>query len=145
MLFTRSIRRKMVFLLGLVAVMLLASSIAGTASLRWYYNAIRELDFSVNQMPRRGELDAAIGGLADGTVVQLRVTGFEPFAAGRARQCIVAARTECANEIGVLSGTPMSSTPRSAGAGTTTSSARIAPGVRGRSLVSRTSGARGSR
>ena len=64
MLFTRSIRRKMVFLLGLVVVMLLASSVAGLASLRWYHNAIRELDFSVNEMPRRGDLDAAIGALA---------------------------------------------------------------------------------
>jgi hypothetical protein len=62
-LFTRSIRRKMVFLLGLVAVMLLASSIAGLASLRWYHNAIRELDVSVHELPRRGELDAAVGAL----------------------------------------------------------------------------------
>lgn len=61
--FTRSIRRKMIFLLGLVAVMLIASSIAGLASLRWYYNAIRQLDVSVNQMPRRGELDVAAGAL----------------------------------------------------------------------------------
>lgn len=63
MLFTRSIRRKMAFLLCLVAVMLLASSVAGVASLRWYYNAIRQLDFSVNEMPHKGELNAAAGAL----------------------------------------------------------------------------------
>lgn len=65
MLFTRSIRRKMVFLLGLVGVMLLASSAAGLASLRWYYNEIQELDFGINKMPRHAELDAAIGGLVE--------------------------------------------------------------------------------
>jgi signal transduction histidine kinase len=54
----------MVFLLGLVAVMLLASSAAALLGLRWYYNAIRHLDVSVNEMPRRGDLDAAIGGLS---------------------------------------------------------------------------------
>ncbi|HEX6984467.1 MAG TPA: HAMP domain-containing sensor histidine kinase [Planctomycetaceae bacterium] len=63
MLFTRSIRRKMVFLLGLVAVMLLASSAAGLASLRWYHRAISDLDVSVNKMPQRSQLDAAVGGL----------------------------------------------------------------------------------
>jgi len=63
-LFTRSIRRKMVFLLGLVGVMLVVSSAAGLVSLRWYYNEIQRLDFAINQMPRRTELDAAILGLA---------------------------------------------------------------------------------
>lgn len=63
--FTRSIRRKMVFLLGLVAVMLLASSAAGLLSLRWYYNAIRDLDFGINQIPHRTALDSAVGAIAE--------------------------------------------------------------------------------
>ncbi|MBA3313030.1 MAG: HAMP domain-containing histidine kinase [Planctomycetaceae bacterium] len=71
MLFTRSIRRKMAFLLALVAVMLLVSTVSGLASLRWYYNAIRELDFSVNEMPRRGDLDVAVGGLFEPLLAEL--------------------------------------------------------------------------
>ncbi len=71
---TRSIRRKMAFLLGLVAVMLLASSVAGVASLRWYYNAIRQLDFSVNEMPRKDGLNAAAGALFE----PLRNDGLPP-------------------------------------------------------------------
>ena len=63
MLFTRSIRRKMALLLALVTVMLIASSVAGLASLRWYYKAIQQLDHAVNQMPRRSELDVAAGKL----------------------------------------------------------------------------------
>jgi signal transduction histidine kinase len=62
-LFTRSIRRKMAFLLALVLVMLLVSTVSGLTSLRWYYNAIRELNFTVNEMPRRSDLDVAVGGL----------------------------------------------------------------------------------
>ena len=63
MLFTRSIRRKMALLLALVTVMLIVSSVAGLASLQWYYNAFRQLDFAVNQMPRRSDLDVAAGKL----------------------------------------------------------------------------------
>lgn len=55
----------MVFLLGLVGVMLLASSGAGLLSLRWYHNAIQDLDYGINQMPRKGDLDAAVQGLAE--------------------------------------------------------------------------------
>lgn len=63
MFFTRSIRRKMALLLALVSVMLIVSSVAGLASLQWYYNAFRQLDFAVNQMPRRSDLGAAAGKL----------------------------------------------------------------------------------
>jgi len=62
-LFTRSIRRKMAFLLGLVAVMLLVSSAAGLASLRWYYNAAVELSVNVDEIPRTSELSAAVNEL----------------------------------------------------------------------------------
>ncbi len=61
--FTDSIRRKMVFGLALVLVMLAASTLSGLLSLRWYYNAVRDLDFSVNAMPRRAELVDAVGAL----------------------------------------------------------------------------------
>ena len=65
MLFTRSIRRKMAVGFVLVAFMLAASSIAGLVSLHWYDSAVRDLDFSVNHMPRRADLEAAIGGLIE--------------------------------------------------------------------------------
>lgn len=63
LLFTRSIRRKMALLLGLVMVMLIVSSVAALVSLHWYNNAIQQLDFAVNQMPRRSDLDDAASAL----------------------------------------------------------------------------------
>ena len=63
MFFTRSIRRKMAFLLGLVAIMLLVSSAAGLTSLHWYYNAAQRLNENVNLIPRTNELSAAVDAL----------------------------------------------------------------------------------
>ena len=61
MLFTRTIRRKMVVGLALVLVMLITLSLSAISGLNSYHNVIREFDFNINQAPRRSELSAAIG------------------------------------------------------------------------------------
>ncbi len=65
MLFTRTIRRKMIFGLALVLVMLVTLSLSGISGLMSYRNAINDLDFSINSAPRRAELSDAIGMLFD--------------------------------------------------------------------------------
>ncbi|QDT65457.1 sensor histidine kinase [Calycomorphotria hydatis] len=71
MLFGRSIRRKMIFGLGLLMVLIGASSLSGMLSLRWYHEAVQDLDFTLNRMPRRAELDAAVGQLFEPLVEEL--------------------------------------------------------------------------
>ena len=63
LLFTRTIRRKMVFGLALVLVMLVILSLSGLSGLLSYRQTVRDLDFSINQVPRRGELTSALGAL----------------------------------------------------------------------------------
>jgi len=57
----RSIRRKMVIGLGLLLLLIAASSLTGFLSLQWYHEAVQDLDFTLNRMPQRSKLDAAIG------------------------------------------------------------------------------------
>ena len=63
MLFTRTIRRKMVFFLALVLVMLVTLSLGGISGLASYRNAVRDLDFSINNCPRRSDVALAVGEL----------------------------------------------------------------------------------
>ena len=65
MLFTRTIRRKMVCGLALVLVMLVTLSLSGISGLMSYRNAVNDLDFSINRAPRRADLSDAIGMLFD--------------------------------------------------------------------------------
>lgn len=65
MLFTRTIRRKMVCGMALVLVMLVMLSLSGISGLMSYRNAINDLDFSINRAPRRADLSDAIGLLFD--------------------------------------------------------------------------------
>ncbi len=59
--FTRTIRRKMVLGLALVLVMLVTLSLSGMSGLISYRNVVKDLDFSINRAPRRGELADAVG------------------------------------------------------------------------------------
>lgn len=63
MMFTRTIRRKMVCGLALVLVMLVTLSLSGISGLTSYRNAVEDWDFSINRAPRRADLSDAIGGL----------------------------------------------------------------------------------
>lgn len=65
MLFTRTIRRKMVCGMALVLVMLVMLSLSGISGLMSYRNAVNDLDFSINRAPRRAELSDAFGLLFD--------------------------------------------------------------------------------
>jgi two-component system, NtrC family, sensor kinase len=65
LLFTRTIRRKMVCGMALVLVMLVMLSLSGISGLMSYRNAINDLDFSINRAPRRADLSDAIGMLFD--------------------------------------------------------------------------------
>ncbi len=69
MLFTRTIRRKMVCGMALVLVMLVTLSLSGISGLMSYRNAINDLDFSINRAPRRADLSDAIGMLFDPLLV----------------------------------------------------------------------------
>ena len=72
MLFTRTIRRKMVCGMALVLVMLVTLSLSGISGLMSYRNAINDLDFSINRAPRRADLSDAIGTLFDPLVFDRR-------------------------------------------------------------------------
>jgi len=63
LLFAPTIRRKMVFGLALVLVMLMTLSLSGLSGLISYRDTVRDLDISINQVPRRSELTAAIASL----------------------------------------------------------------------------------
>lgn len=63
MLFTRSIRRKLMLGLALVGVLLAALSLNAIFGLRWYRNAVDDLDFALNKAPRKADLAEAIGSL----------------------------------------------------------------------------------
>ncbi len=63
MLFTRTIRRKLLLGVGLVMGMLLILSIAGIWGLTSYRSVIRQLDYGINEAPRPSELIAAAGAL----------------------------------------------------------------------------------
>jgi len=60
-LFTRTIRRKMVFGLSLVLVMLVTLSLSGISGLLSYRETVRELGLKIDQVPRRSDLTAAFG------------------------------------------------------------------------------------
>ena len=60
MLFTRTIRRKMVFGLSLVLVMLVTLSLSGISGLVSYRQTVRGLEQIINHVPRRADLTAAI-------------------------------------------------------------------------------------
>src|SRR4051812_23830384 len=50
-LFTRTIRRKLLLVLALVLSMLVALSISGISGLNSYRDVIRELDYGINRAP----------------------------------------------------------------------------------------------
>lgn len=63
MLFTRTIRRKMVFGLSLVLVMLVTLSLSAISGLLSYRDTVHELGFKIERVPRRSDLAAAFGSL----------------------------------------------------------------------------------
>ena len=63
MLFTRTIRRKMVFGLSLVLVMLVTLSLSAISGLLSYRDTVHELGFKIERVPRRSDLAAAFGRL----------------------------------------------------------------------------------
>ena len=84
MLFTRTIRRKMVCGLALVLVMLVTLSLSGISGLMSYRNAINDLDFSINSAPRRADLSDAFGLLFD----PLLFEGIETVEGARYQQAV---------------------------------------------------------
>lgn len=60
---TRSIRRKLVLSLGLVMLMLLVVAGSGVSGLLAYRAVIDDLNFSINEAPRRSDLVSSIGEL----------------------------------------------------------------------------------
>ncbi|MEX0718352.1 MAG: ATP-binding protein [Planctomycetaceae bacterium] len=70
--FTRSIRRKLMLGLSLVGVVLAALSLNAIFGLRWYRDAVDDLDFALNEAPRRADLAAAIGTLFEPLDIQPR-------------------------------------------------------------------------
>jgi signal transduction histidine kinase len=64
-LFTRTIRRKMMFFLVLVLVMLATLSLSGVSGLLSYRNAVRDLDYSINEVPQVSDLTTALGRLLE--------------------------------------------------------------------------------
>lgn len=70
MFLTRTIRRKMVFGLVLVLVMLVVLSLSSISGLISYRNAVRELDASINQTPRVSDLFASLGSLFEPLVLE---------------------------------------------------------------------------
>lgn len=65
LLWTRTLRRKMLVGLTLVLVMLIALSLSGISGWRSYRQMVTELDFSLNQSPRKTDLAAAVGLLSE--------------------------------------------------------------------------------
>ncbi|MBT4866121.1 MAG: HAMP domain-containing protein [Planctomycetaceae bacterium] len=65
MLFTRTIRRKMVFGLSLVLVMLVTLSLSAISGLLSYRETVRGLTLKIDRVPRRSDLTAAFGLLYD--------------------------------------------------------------------------------
>ncbi len=63
MFFTRSIRRKLVFGLALVLVMLTTLSLSGISGLLSYRNVVRDLEFSLDETPNKTDLVFSIGNL----------------------------------------------------------------------------------
>lgn len=60
MLFTRTIRRKLLLVLALVLSMLVTLSISGISGLHSYRDVIRELDYGINEAPHQAELISAV-------------------------------------------------------------------------------------
>lgn len=60
MLFTRTIRRKMVCGFAVVLVMLLTLSLSGLSGLMSYRQAVQELEYSITDAPQRVDLTAAV-------------------------------------------------------------------------------------
>lgn len=63
MLFTRTIRRKLLLVLGLVLCMLLTLAVSGISGLYSFRGVVRELDYGMNDVPHQAELVAALGPL----------------------------------------------------------------------------------
>lgn len=63
MLFTRTIRRKLLLVLGLVLGMLLTLAVGGISGLYSFRGVVRELDYEINDVPHQTELVAALGPL----------------------------------------------------------------------------------
>ena len=71
MLFTRTIRRKMMFFLALVLVMLATLSLSGVSGLLSYRNAVRDLDYSITEVPQVSDLTTALGRLLEPVHLEL--------------------------------------------------------------------------
>ena len=71
---TRSIRRKMVFGLALVLVMLATLSLSGISGQLSHRKLVNDLDFCLNQAPQRSDLVAAIGLLREPLLLRLSET-----------------------------------------------------------------------
>lgn len=65
MLFTRTIRRKMMLFFALVLIMLATLSLSGVSGLLSYRNAVRDLDYSINEVPHVSDLAMALGRLLE--------------------------------------------------------------------------------
>jgi len=70
MFLTRTIRRKMVFGLVLVLVMLVVLSLSSISGLVSYRNAVTELDASINETPRVADLLVSLGSLFEPLVME---------------------------------------------------------------------------
>ncbi|GAB4160850.1 MAG: ATP-binding protein [Planctomycetaceae bacterium] len=80
MLFTRTIRRKMCLIWFLVLAMLVTLGAGAISGLISYRRLVRELNFSIHDAPRRGDLADAIGGLFEPLLVTGPVSQQEALA-----------------------------------------------------------------
>lgn len=63
MLFTRTLRRKLMFGVGLVLVMLLILSASGIRGLNSYRQVVHDLDYALNDAPQKSDLQSAMARL----------------------------------------------------------------------------------
>jgi signal transduction histidine kinase len=72
MLFTRTLRRKLMLGVGLVFVMLLILSVSGIGGLSSYRSVVRELDYDINFAPQRHELIHSIAALLEPFLLKIQ-------------------------------------------------------------------------
>jgi len=72
MLFTRTLRRKLMLGVGLVLVMLLILSVSGIGGLSSYRSVIRDLDYDINSAPQRHELIHSISALLEPFLLKIQ-------------------------------------------------------------------------
>lgn len=79
MLFTRTLRRKLMLGVGLVLVMLLILSVSGIAGLSSYRTVIRDLDYDINFAPQRHELIHSISALLEPFLLKIQTADDAKF------------------------------------------------------------------